>query len=66
MIKKECIRCRQNFEYHPTECYWNEKGSESVKLVDCKECGCIQPIKYEPMRNPNTDVRYYFFKHTNI
>ena len=59
MNKKKCIKCGGKFNYEQEETFWDEKGSESVKLVRCKECGCIQPIKYEKMNNPNTDIRYY-------
>ena len=61
-MKKECIRCGENFSYNKEDTYWNESGSESVKLVNCPECKCAQAIKYCTVKNPNTDQRFYFFK----
>ena len=39
--------------------WWDDKGTESVKLLECPFCGKIQVIKYEPIHNPNYDKRYY-------
>lgn len=60
-MKKKCIKCESKFKYEPDDTYWNEDGSESVKLVRCKECNCIQPIKYINMKNPNDDQRFYYY-----
>ena len=39
--------------------WWDDKGTESVKLLECPFCGKIQVIKYEPIHNLNYDKRYY-------
>lgn len=60
MVKK-CIRCENKFQYNNEETFWNEEGSESVKLVNCKNCNCTQAVKYIDAKNPNNDEKYYFF-----
>ena len=59
-MRKKCIKCKEKFNYDIDDTHWNEDGSESVKLVRCNACECLQPIRYVEMKNPNNDKRYYF------
>lgn len=47
------------FFYEASQCFWNEKGTESTKLIKCPECGCVQAIDYVLVKNPNNDKRFY-------
>lgn len=58
-MTKKCVKCDNKFSFSMDETYWNEKGSESVKLVNCKSCGCPQAVRYINGLNPNTDKRYF-------
>lgn len=43
-----CKKCGRLIEYKNTDTYWDESGcSYSTKLVDCKECGTPNVLKYE-------------------
>lgn len=55
---KKCIKCGEKFTYTTEDCFWNENGMSSTKLVRCT-CGCIQAIKYGKLHDVNKDERYY-------
>ena len=57
--RKKCIKCDMKFFYEASQCFWNEKGTESTKLIKCPECGCVQAIDYVLVKNPNNDKRFY-------
>ena len=58
-MTRKCVKCDEKFSFQDTDTYWDEKGSESVKLVSCKSCGCVQAIRYINSTNPNTDKRFF-------
>lgn len=43
-----CKKCGRLIKYENTDTYWDESGyGYSTKLVDCKECGKPNVLKYE-------------------
>lgn len=45
---KKCVRCNENFWYDSMkETRWDYKGVTPTKITKCKNCGCLQAIKYE-------------------
>lgn len=57
---KKCVKCGETFEYTQEDCWWNENGMSSTKLVKCT-CGCIQAVEYEDFHDVNNDIRYYTY-----
>lgn len=56
----ECKYCESKIDKSSKpKIWWDESGTESVKLIKCPFCGKIQVIKYEPCCNLNYDERYY-------
>lgn len=58
---KKCNKCKDYFNYMPSDTYWQEFGTYSGKLVKCPNCGTINVIKYVEAAglHVNTDKRYY-------
>lgn len=44
---KRCRKCKQSFEYTDKETSWDYKGFTPTKIVACKNCGCIQAVRYD-------------------
>ena len=42
--------------------FGDEKGTFSVKLTKCRNCGCPNVIKTEREHNVNFDKRYYAYQ----
>ena len=56
-----CKKCGEDFIFKPNETFWDEKGTFSVKLTKCRNCGCPNVIKTEREHNVNFDKRYYAY-----
>lgn len=56
---KECVKCNESFCYSSEECKWDYKGLQPVKIVECPNCGCVQAVRYEKIKNINTDKRFF-------
>lgn len=56
-----CEKCQDYSIYYEEECRWIDYGTYSVKVITCKQCGCVHVIKYEDANGlfVNTDERYY-------
>lgn len=63
-MQRICSKCKQEFQYNETDCFWDNKGyGYSTKLVKCPECGQIQIIKYieDASLDVNNDERFYIY-----
>lgn len=61
-----CKKCQTDFMFKPDECWFDEHGyGYSTKLTTCKNCGCINVVKYTEdygFSKMNYDSRLYFTK----
>ena len=46
-MTKYCARCKERFHYKRSDTWVDRKGyNYDTELVKCKNCGCINIVKY--------------------